>query len=163
MYGHQDKEVEYSNLSKEAQINIEMDKNAKLLSSTIMHNMSMRVPHCNHPLSFSTCFWHNHPMTHQVNQSLYHRITTSRLEAYWMEKGKITQEQLSLLDTKVADKGLKSHKLSMQRFVAKWSCGCLSVGKNMERWNLRHKGNCPYCFQPSEDTNHILMCKHVES
>ena len=53
--------------------------------------------------------------------------------------------------------------LNMKCFVAKWSCGCIATGKNLERWQHLYCGACPYYLPPDEDTKYVLLCSHADS
>ena len=33
----------------------------------------------------------------------------------------------------------------------------------MEKWQMRYKGDCPFCSTPKEDTLHMLQCSHQDS
>ena len=51
----------------------------------------------------------------------------------------------------------------MSQFVTKWANDFVATGKNMQRWQMQHKGNFPFCQEEKEDVNHILHYSHKDA
>ena len=163
VFGHQDRMTSRHNLDPIAKLNVEVDEKAKNLAIDIINNNVKYDQHHQHPLSFSTCRWNQVTILQQLSNDLYKHITHNNMHIYWCENGRVKQDQLYLLDSTAMEKGSTTMSLTMKRFVAKWSCECIATGKNMERWQQRHTGACPYCLTPLENTQHILRCTHEDS
>ena len=50
-----------------------------------------------------------------------------------------------------------------RKFISKWVSEFIPTGKNLQRWRLRAHGNCPFCLEESETTDHILSCQHSDA
>ena len=161
--GHQDYKVAQCNLSSEARLNIAMDQEAKNLSTTISRCPSLCPSYSTHPFAFPTCSHNGVKMEHNLKTSLYNSIMKTKMLDYWDEKERVPYQLQHTVDYDAMAAAAKSMNLNMRRFVAKWSCQCLGTGKNMQRWQLRHAGNCPYCLAEKEDTLHIMTCTNVQA
>ena len=77
--GHQDDAVTYHQLSPQAQINVQMDVNAKALANMVINNPGMRVLKCNHPAAMKLPKYESKPIFQQVTDALYQHITSSKV------------------------------------------------------------------------------------
>ena len=133
VYGHQDKNVKYSELDPIAKLNVQMDTDAKDLAIDVINQtVTLKVQHP-HPMSFPTYRWNQVTIYQQLSHKLYKHISHNNMHIYWCERDRLKPESLPLLDSKAMETGSRTMSLNMKRFAAKWSCGCIATGKNMER------------------------------
>ena len=154
--GHQDDKNEVHNLTVPSQLNVLMDGSAKdLLNNEIDHEIDTNVLHT-FSFQLPTCVT---TILQNLKSELYKAITNKKGHEYWIQKKRYDKEDMDTIDWMVQEQAFSSEKSTRQRKLSKWISGWLGTGKNMRRWNLRYKGNCPFCNQPDEDTLHILQCK----
>ena len=160
---HQDDHCRIEDLSPIAQLNVHVDKQAKLLAEKVILGFVDRVTDMDHPASLPTCRYKGKQIQHCVFEQLYNEITSAAMSKYWVDKNRLSKTTQDLIDMPSMASAHKSMSCTTRRFSAKWSCECLATGKNMVRWKEHHKGNCPYCLEEMEDTRHILLCQHIDA
>ena len=69
IYGHQDDEMEYHQLSQEAQKNVDMDLLAKELVESLERTEEVVPERCDHPDSLAQCSWKTEEATQCYNTS----------------------------------------------------------------------------------------------
>jgi exonuclease III len=161
--GHQDKGIPFDCLSYPHQLNVLMDELAK---DTARNNYALKE-NLNldpHPLSFSLPYItdKNDYIHEKIRSNLCTRLADDRVKTYFINKERITVSALNTIAWRQQGKALKQLPSSRKRFISKWISEWLATGKNMERWQLRYKGHCPFCNTPDENTEHILLCTHAE-
>ena len=156
--GHQDDEVQVSQLTIPAQLNVLMDTLAKNLlhdTTTTMtmslgaHKQSMRLP------------IHGSFIHQQFKSELYSSIMTARAKAYWVKKQRYDADLCNTISWESVASAQKSMNRTRLRTITKWCSEWIGTGKNMKRWKLRYSSNCALCGFDDEDTQHILQCMHT--
>lgn len=160
---HQDDSIPYHLLTPQAQLNVDMDKDAKEIVNIMITCPTVRANTSHHPYSFALCSWRNKPVLQEMHSELYYHITHAKMEQYWIKKKRLTPETITKVDFDALQVAATSTTINRRRFLAKWACEYISTGKNMQQWGLRYEGNCPFCNNPNETTTHILTCRHVDS
>ena len=163
VYAHQDDTVRFQDLSPIAQLNVLVDKRAKSLAELVNKGFYHQFESSNHPAAFSLCYHDNIPILHCISDTLYEKIYTHKMTKYWMEKQRLTHISKDLINLDAMKKSHSAMSYTQKRFSAKWACEYVPTGKNLQRWKLRYKGNCPYCMCEKEDTRHILTCTHLDA
>ena len=161
--GHQDDNVQYHQLSKVAQCNVDMDRAAKEMATIAIVEQIQAPPRCDHPFALPKCQWREIPIVHKTSEILYYHIYQEKMASYWVSKERVQQSDAHLIDYDTIYRGSKAQSVTMRRFSSKWACETIGTGKNMKRWKLRYDGYCPYCKHPDETTDHILTCQHIDS
>ena len=133
--GHQDATIPRHMLSPEAQLNVEMDKEAKQLSMVLINCPHLKPTYNRHPKAFPTCKHNDIVIEQQLTSCLYDRIMKDKMLVYWHETGRVQKPNQNLIDYNAMAAASKSMNMTMKRFMSKWSCNCLATGKNMVRWN----------------------------
>lgn len=155
--GHSD-DKKNTGFSRLEEMNIKMDLAAKKVVERMEENDIISETFEQHPLSFSCPEVMGQTMTGNLNALLYKVVTERKAEEYWIQKGRYTKESSQQIDWDNHEIAFKREKQGFKRFIAKWTTGMISVGKQMARWKLRHNSSCPMCNEPEEDTLHILKC-----
>ena len=160
--GHQDDEVPIQKLSIPAQLNILMDAIAKNMLTD--HSEEYALSLKPHSLSIPMPKHNNATYVYQdYRRELYNLIMESKAHDYWIsDKKRYSTSTKDLIDWNAQNQAMKTLNTTKQRNIVKWCSDWVSVGKNMERWNLRYRGHCPFCAHPRETTSHVIMCQSVE-
>ena len=155
--GHQDKNTKYKDLALPAQLNVDMDQLAKELLHDLPNRPEVNMEEHEAGLALPS---HQGEDIHQnMLNSLYAAVANRRAYEYWISKGRYTEGKKDNINWIAQGKALRSTKSGRKRTITKWVSHWIGTGKNMERWNLRYKGNCPYCNRSKEDTVHVLCCQ----
>ena len=159
--GHQDDETPLHHLSIPAQLNVLMDGIAKNMLEEHSTQQASRIQP--HPLSLPQPLYQDRQFVQQdYSRELYNLIAEDKVHQYWIhEKERYTQEDIKKIDWDSQSKAMQSLRTTKQRSLTKWFSGWVAVGKNMEKWNMRYKGHCPFCKYPKETTTHVIKCQHV--
>ena len=158
--GHQDSTVRFSELSFPSQLNVLMDNLAKETLRTSPDSIGHNLP--GHHLGLKLPRHNNNICYQKFKTTLYNNIMNKTAHTYWIEdKQRYKIEDIPIIDWKSQHKALTSLGGNRQRTLSKWFSGWLGTGTNMQRWNLRYSGNCPFCGAEKEDTNHVLRCSHT--
>ena len=163
VYGHQDEQTPIHLLSQEAKKNIEMDLAAKQLVTTVINSGTKIPQYCNHPAPMPIHKWQQFHISQEYSDTLYYMIYKKKMQQYWMDKKSISKGKIDTINYTGMSRGMKAMTVTLKHFASKWMLQSIGIGKNMQRWQLRNDGYCPYCTDPTEDTTHILLCKHEDS
>ena len=164
VYSHQDKNTPEHLLPPKVQLNIKMDRLAKSYALQLINTSQLQFSFNKHYASFMHLQWRNKVILQNGFTELYQYISHEKMQQYWIQNRKrILPEDTNSIDYDALQRGMKSLPFNLRKFASKWSCEFLATGKNMTRWNLRNAGYCPFCTAPTENTQHILLCKHFDS
>jgi Reverse transcriptase (RNA-dependent DNA polymerase) len=86
-----------------------------------------------------------------------------RIQAYWIEKGRFRQEQMTAIEFTTSGLALRREQPHTRRWVTKLASGYCGVNKWMYRWKRRDSQACPRCQDPIEDVQHMWLCQGQES
>ena len=160
--GHQDSTTNFSKLSFPSQLNVLMDGLAKDALHDANDNAGMNLP--GHQLGLHLPSCQGSICYHKFKPTLYTAIMTTKAHNYWIDaKQRYSRADIPSIDWSTQYSAFKSLRSTRQRTLTKWFSGWLGTGINMQRWKLRYSGNCPFCGQNNEDTNHVLLCSHSQS
>ena len=159
--GHQDNSVPLHKLSLAAQHNVLMDRIAKnMLKDYTLDDARNLVPH---HLSIISPKHKDKYILQDYKRELYDSLMEVKAHTYWTkDKNRYKEKDVGNIDWEAQTAAMKTIRTTKQRTLVKWFSGWVGVGKNMERWNLRFKGHCPFCNYPKETTQHVIMCKHAQ-
>lgn len=163
--GHQDDDVEYENLDRWAQLNVDADTLAKERMTEIINTTS---PSLDYRLPFDRCIvkWTNKfHQTYRIGSNLLntlkHHLGSKKIRKYWIRKKKFPEYCEREIDWELKERTAKGQSANMTRFIAKWCTGICGVGKMLVRYKHQTYDNCPLCNHEGEDTDHVLRCQHV--
>ena len=86
----------------------------------------------------------------------------NRIRQYWYKKNKFHIGARKFIDWETLHKSYSSIPSSKLRTITKWNTGFCGVGKQLVRYKYQKYANCPFCQAHTEDTTHILPCKHQQ-
>ena len=163
--GHQDNNMAYIHLSRLAQFNVRMDREAKemLIRHTATNTLTSNAPL---PLSNCDVILKQDNKSFNISSSLLKTIKKEiyRLPSreYWIKKKKMEHHN-HLMDWKLRSKSINNIPVYESRWLAKFSTGFCGTGKMLKYYKYQHHSNCPLCNDPLEDTTHVLRCKHKQA
>ena len=160
---HQDDSVEYEQLDRMSQINVDMDTEAKRVLKTYLEQQVRFYSYQSHEYALPVATVNGTPVYHQSQDILYHKISRKLIVNRWIKQGRFTHDDTNTIDWVEQQKAMKLSTATRKRFISKWVSEYAPTGKNMKRWKLRFKSNCPFCLYEDEDTNHILTCPHQDA
>ena len=161
--GHQDNEIDYEDLDRISQLNVDMDLDAKrTLNKAEEENIDF-THHKAHPKSFKKVVINGKTINHLFTTNSYNEIANKKLMDHWIEIGRFRRDQIDDIDWIGQERAISRATSGRQIFITKWVNNWMPVGRKMQQWGLRHHGQCPFCLKEKEDINHLLRCRHQEA
>ena len=157
--GHQDEEK--ACLSEVEILNVRMDQLAKEILAAVVasgDNIPDALPIVNPGLT--QVDYQDIPICSTLAKSLRRLISEDRAIEWWRHKGRF-REGVDYKDVDWKVLGMTTLELSfaMRRFVSKWTCHHIGVGRMMEFRKSRTCNECPRCGATEETTLHVLRCR----
>ena len=159
--GHQDLGSAYHNLSRLAQLNVQVDDYAK---QEAQKTIQFQHDYSKESLPFSPCdifLTTRYSSTIKVNDNLIEtirsHITGETLRDYWIHKHKLNGCHKNI-DWELRKKSTKNAPRHRQRWLCKFSTGFCGVGKMLYRYKWQNHTQCPRCQMENETTTHVLQC-----
>jgi len=151
--GHQDQGIP-TVLSRLASLNVQMDMaaKAKLLAT--------RPTEGDHRIPFEgwICVLEGQRLVKNIKESLRNHLNGKIILNHWAMKERFSATTMQAINWECSDKAMKALPQAQRQWVAKAASKFLPDGKNMLRWGLRSKAQCPCCSYPIEDKDHIFKC-----
>ena len=161
--GHQDDEK--ISLSEVEILNVRMDTLAKeILEKAVISDQE--VPDAIPLVSpgITQVDYQEIPICSSLASTLRSLISEDRAIAWWRYKGRFREGVLyNDVDWKVLGTTTTEMSFSMRRFVAKWTCHHIGVGRMMEFRRARKCNDCPRCGASEESTLHVLQCRSKDA
>ena len=157
--GHSEDSKKWEELSRLEIMNISMDHYAKEMAKDIRLENYYMTEYQNHPKGRKVITCQDITVGGTITTKLYNMVAGKRLMEYWLKRNRFKKTDITKIDWEAQEVACQKEYTGIRRFIAKWATGMLAVGKQMERWKMRHTGNCPFCNEEDEDTNHILSCQ----
>lgn len=166
--GHQDDELEYSELDRPAQLNVQTDSLAKSrLTAEINHKQqNWDRPLAYLPLEPCKIFikagnGHLPQISWELEKTIYSNIASKQIKQYWILKDKFHDNDSNKLDCwDLMHKAFKSISNGQQNQISKWLTGFCGVGKSLVWYDHQSHSWCPRCNEENKDVQHVLQCNH---
>ena len=160
IYGHQDAHTSYHNLSRAAQLNVQVDKMAqcKLIDA---FDRNTFIPQPTFPQEGYQLWLNGRKIQCNVRANLRRYIGHRNLRQYLYNKGLIAWNTYPMLDWDTLRKFMDGQSQPFQLWYTKhWTNFC-AIGKMMKRIKLWNSDLCPCCRQvPENSTTHLFLCPH---
>ena len=160
LYGHQDDKTEYSNLPRDAQLNVNVDIEAKA---------ALQEAHCHNSFATNAVFpaegWQvwagDRKLQGRFRHELRYYLGKINLRKYLYHSHAISWNTFPLLDLTPLDDYVSSQSQPFRLWFSKhWSNFC-GIGTMMKRMNLWETDLCPCCrCVPESSTTHLFLCPH---
>ena len=100
------------------------------------------------------------PICGELASTIKSLISEDRAIAWWRHKERFREGvEYSDVDWRVMRSTTTELSFAMQRFISKWTCHHIGVGRMMEFWKARTCNECPRCGVDNETTLHVLRCR----
>ena len=151
--GHQDTHQRIDQLPWVAQLNVEMDTNAKnRIKDTLRHPHQSPIP------GEAWSLWiDDTKITGNMTNILYDHVHRQDVTDYWEAKPDIHTPFSAAADWEAVGLAMRASPLACRTFIVKHTAGMCGVGKFMKRWGEREFDTCPRCDIP-EDACHVWKC-----
>ena len=157
--GHQDREN--GSLSDLETLNVQMDLLAKeILNAAEEENYVVPDALPATTGGIPQVDYKDTPICGELASTIRSLISKDRVITWWRYKGRF-QEQVRYTDIDWEVMKITTTKLSfaMRRFVSKWTCHHIGIGRMMNLRKSRAYNKCPRCGEENEDTLHVLRCR----
>ena len=157
--GHQDRES--LNLTAIEVLNVRMDKLAKeILQEAVV--LGDDIPDAL-PLTTTglpQVDYQDIPICSSLASTIRSLISEDRAIAWWRYKGRFREGvQYKDVDWAVMATTTTESSFAMRRFISKWTCHHIGVGRMMNFRKARVTNTCPRCGEAQETTLHVLRCQ----
>ena len=157
--GHQDKRLDYELLPFPAQLNCDMDANAKRF---LQHHPPSFKPHATYPILPAQKYYLS------IKEKIILADPRSVLNDSWIKKKwtrymgsklKIPKEQVEEINLRPITAYLKENKFNLNT-ISKIIHDQINTFKMCKRWKTSPTSLCPLCEVETEDAGHVLYCPH---
>ena len=160
--GHQDDHMDFEELDRWAQLNVIVDKAAKLKLSNIIRNQSswcndIRIPYYNCVIRYRGNRNVLEPISSHLASSVLAHIQNIRLKSYWKKKRDFDDDMMSKIDWEILNRSAKNFEKG--KWLSKFVTGICGVGYMLKIWKHQAHSNCPRCGEGGETTQHVLICQ----
>jgi hypothetical protein len=167
--GHQDDDLEFTNLDRWAQLNVLVDTIAKRKITTDMRLRRRQYAH-NFHLPYEKCSvtWNDRrtrptKICSELKKTLTKLIHTNSIRKHWMKRNKFSGYNEEYIDWEVLRRSRRNISMTRQRWMSKWMAGFCGVGIMLVRYAYQKHSKCPRCGQDNETTSHIIQCQQPEA
>jgi hypothetical protein len=152
--GHQDRTVEYINLSLPAQLNVDADK----LAGTYEYKQHQQPTKA--PLIAGNCLQLHSP--HRTIASNYRTAIRKIASAQAMKKhivqaNRWTEQVFDSIDWPAHGISIRKN-YNRKHFTTKFIHNWLPIGDLISKYKPHYSAKCPSCPHPEEDRDHFLKC-----
>ena len=159
--GHQDN-IKGTKLTRLEELNVIADNAAKTLAYKIERNRVIQEDLPSLPSQWQVCMDHK-VFKKNVRSELEYRISSKRLIEHWINKGKLTENVIPIIDWDALRTAISRKPLHHQRWAAKFVSGFCGSYYKLHQMGKHPTPLCPRCNLFEETTSHILFCQHAES
>ena len=154
--GHQDLTTPYDQLSIQAQLNCDADKQASAYTAPPGKNYSIVTPLPHTPSQLSI---DGQSVTGHYKQWIREAASIPALHAYWCHTFHWSAATLALVDIQ-AYKSILTKYTNIRTTIVKHVHNISPTGKIAHRNNHHLPHECPACGEPFEDNSHVILCTH---
>jgi hypothetical protein len=159
--GHQDDQLQFEDLDRWSQLNVECDGLAKDYWNACMESNSW-LPNRGFADEGWSVWIEGKKLTKVDKQALYDHCFSKRTKAYWSKKNNLTAELITNINWEACQKSLSKLPFGKRRWLLKHATGFCGVGKMEERRGNQDHAECPRCGL-FEDAPHVVRCKGTET
>jgi hypothetical protein len=159
--GHQDRTKPIQMLSRNARLNVEMDR---LAEAYWIHLVScseeMPSPRTHAIFGEEWQLWNgDHKITHPSDKILYPIFQDPHTDMWWRREGHITAEARAHIDQNATEAVMKSLNASQRKYVTKAASENYGIGTTLVLWKHQSNAKCPRCNHPIETSTHVQQCE----
>jgi hypothetical protein len=159
--GHQDARSPLQTLTREARLNVEVDRTATAYwIHLVEHSETMPQPVNHNIYEEEWQIWNGEQkIIHPSVKTLYSLIQDQITETWWSREGHISSVVKKEIDYDATEMMMERLQLHQRRYVTKTASENCGVGTTLLKWKFQDTAECPRCSHPQEDTVHIQQCE----
>ena len=160
IYGHQDENKPFSELERDAQLNVIVDKKAKEALNYAYENQKFHK-HPNLPQEGFQLWMEKKKIHSHFKQEMRKHIGKQNLRKYLYGKQLISWNTFPLIDWDTLESFMNKQSREFKLWYTKHYTNFCGIGKMMKRMKLWSSDLCPCCQQiPENATTHMYICPH---
>lgn len=153
--GHQDKDTEYVNLSRPAQLNVDADHHA-----TNYLNQGPNFPYSELPSNPISLYINDMIITRSHKTSMRSASTSPNLREYFLKQFLWRPYTPDLIWWEIHGSSLESFPKNDRRRLRKFIFGWLPTNERLFSYKQTPDARCPTCNYICETHEHLLKCSH---
>jgi hypothetical protein len=159
--GHQDTAIPYQMLSRQAQLNVEMDKIAGAYwIHLVATSETMPVPRIHEVFGEEWQLWNgDFKISNPADQTLYSIFQDPQTDMWWRREGHISAAAHEVIDYSATEEAMCSLNASQRKYVTKSASENYGVGQTLLEWKHQSDAKCPRCRQLVETSKHVQQCQ----
>jgi hypothetical protein len=159
--GHQDRHAPIQALSREARLNVEMDRVAGAYWIHLTsQSENMPAPTTRAIYGEEWQLWNgDHKITHPTDKILYSIFQDPETDMWWRREGHILAEARKAIDYDAAEEAMKSLTTAQRKYITKSASENYGVGRTLVEWKHQTNAQCPRCQQAVETPAHVQQCE----
>jgi hypothetical protein len=156
--GHQDNTTAIQDLPRLAQLNVEMDLQAKARLRSLIAASASPLPKA--PIYYEgwRCVVDGIKITSDPAAIVRNSIFGKQLQASLQERDLLSSDAFQDIDWDAIDSALAQCPPLYRLWVTKHVSGFFANGKMMKHWGFWDNQRCPCCHHIKEDKEHLLIC-----
>lgn len=159
LHGHQDDNVSFQDLPRDAQLNVLADAAAKQHCNLLMENQQ-------HTTAYTPWLPYQRHRTHhygklisgEYKETIRTTIQSKRARQYWINKYDFTEEHTIQIDWDLRQRSLQTFPRHKHCWLGKWCSGFCRTSRQNKRYGYQDNTKCPRCPCEMENTTHIIKC-----
>jgi hypothetical protein len=162
VYGHQDDLLAFEDLPRLAQLNVQMDSNAKRRLIQLYEQPAN--PRCPSSIAYEgwQCSINGIKVTSDPGKAIRRAVFGTKLRAFLVAKHRITPSAFDDIDWDAMEKATDLFPPLYRLWVSKHASGFFGIGTMMLNWKYWEHSKCPCCQHDREDKYHLLTCPHED-
>ena len=157
--GHQDSHQDYRLLDRYSQLNVDMDKLAKLYWHLL--NANRPLPFSLPTVAGTISIWAGpHRLTTWTRAVAQKHFFNRPISTYWQDR---SPTSLQAIDWDACGRALRRVTATQQLWIPRWLTSFLPTGNRVRFMNTAHTHLCPRCQEAEDHRFHVIRCPHPEA
>jgi exonuclease III len=159
--GHQDTTVPYQMLSRQAQLNVEMDKVAGAYWIHLVTTAAtMPIPRVHKVFGEEWQLWNgDFKISSPADSVLYSIFQDPQTDMWWRREGHVSDAAYEVIDYSATEDVMRSLNESQRKYVTKSASENYGVGQTLLEWKHQRDAKCPRCQELVETSKHVQRCQ----
>ncbi|MGL5934842.1 MAG: hypothetical protein ACRCZI_04390, partial [Cetobacterium sp.] len=159
--GHQDRAKSIHTLTRQAKLNIEVDRTATAYwIHLVSRSKVMPTPEIIPIHGEEWQLWQGEKkITHPSRKLLYAIMQDRSTQMWWLREQHIKPATKKLVDYEAVQDAMQHLSLPRRRYVTKVASENCGVGTTLVEWKYQISAKCPRCSHEHETTQHVQQCR----
>jgi hypothetical protein len=159
--GHQDDTMAFQELPRLAQLNVEMDHNAKARLRSLIATSSPPLRDAKLRYEGWHCTIDGAKISSDPSRFVYKAVCAPQLRAHLHDRKLLPSSAFNDVDWAAIELATDSFPPLYRLWMSKHVSGFFGLGKMMKHWGFWDHQKCPCCQYIKEDKTHLLTCPAV--